>query len=196
VNSPYPRLYDGKVIVANSMAEAIQSKLNKDKPTAACCEVLEVYICVHNGFTPTPVGPPNVLIRRTETPDEARFRWQHQFVPRSFHGAIFGGQANHRNVTAYDVAIGGGKASSDPEFYRYLCKVADWRLQRNAVPDPPRVYLWKKFLEGYSEYFSCEPAWRSYLIEANSKYYSSGLLPDKLPVLPEGLPNSVISELT
>jgi len=87
-------------------------------------------------------------------------------VPRSFHGAIFGGQANHRNVTAYDVAIGGGKASSDPEFYRYLCKVADWRLQRNAVPDPPRVYLWKKFLEGYSEYFSCEPAWRSYLIEA------------------------------
>jgi hypothetical protein len=195
VPSPYPGLYDGKVLVAHGMAEEIQSKLNKDKPLSACCEVLEVYVCVFDGFTPTPTVPPKVLIRRTETPDEARFRWQHQFVPRSFHGAIFGGQANHRNVTAYDVAIGGGKASSDPEFYRYLCIVADWRLKMNAKPGEERVELWTKFLKEQATYFCCEPAWRSYLIEGNSEYYSCGLLPNRLPVLPESLPSCVISEL-
>ena len=51
--------------------------------------------------------------------------------PKSFHGAIIGNAENHRHVTAYDVAIGGGKASSDPRFYEYLCAVADWRLQKD-----------------------------------------------------------------
>ncbi|WP_157808890.1 effector protein Tle3 domain-containing protein [Janthinobacterium sp. OK676] len=27
------------------------------------------------------------------------------------------------------MAIGSGKASSDPQFYAYLCAVADWRVK-------------------------------------------------------------------
>ncbi|WP_061301691.1 T6SS effector phospholipase Tle3 domain-containing protein, partial [Janthinobacterium agaricidamnosum] len=73
------------------------------------------------------VSGDKLLITRYETPNEARKRWQHEVSPKSFHGAIIGNAENHRNVTAYDVAIGGGKASSDPGFYRYLCAVADWR---------------------------------------------------------------------
>jgi hypothetical protein len=195
INSPYPNLYSGKVVAGRNLVAPLQTMLNGEKPLSACCEVLEVYVCVYQGFTFIPTTPPKILVRRTETPNEARFRWQHQFVPRSFHGAIFGGQANHRNVTAYDVAIGGGKASSDPEFYRYLCAVADWRLQKNRRLRKPSVEWWDNFSEKYAAYVRCEPEWRSYLISANSEYYSHGVLPDRLPVLPEGLPDSVICEL-
>jgi hypothetical protein len=148
-----------------------------------------------NGFTPLPVKPIKVLVKRTETPDEARLRWQHTIVPRSFHGAIFGGKENHRNVTAYDVAIGGGKASSDPNFYRYLCAVADWRVQKNSSMKRPGIPQWNKFQNTYSTYLSAEPAWRSSLIAGNVTYYSTGVLPSVLPVLPEGLPADVLSEL-
>lgn len=150
---------------------------------------------MNNGFTPLPTTPAKVIIKRTETPNEARLRWQQTNVPRSFHGAIFGGKENHRNVTAYDVAIGGGKASSDPNFYKYLCEVADWRVQRNPRRQRRSILQWAEFEANHAVYLESEPVWRRRLIDGNAEYYSTGVLPAGLPVLPEGLPADVLSEL-
>ena len=194
-DSPFPQCYAGKVIPSKGLSSLVQASLNKDKDASSSCEVLDVYTCVVQGFVWQPTSPSKVLVRRTETPNEARFRWQHQVVPRSFHGAIFGGQANHRNVTAYDVAIGAGKASSDPAFYRYLCAVADWRLRKQPKKERNGIELWKNFLASHADYFKVEPKWRSDLIEGNANYYSNGLLPSNLPVVPDELPKDVVCEL-
>ena len=193
--SPSPQHYSGLVVEENSLRQSVQAKLNEGKPAVACCEVLAVYICVARGFTTQITSPPTILINRTETPDEARFRWQHQYVPRSFHGAIFGGQSNHRHVTAYDVAIGSGKASSDPAFYQYLCAVADWRL-KNGGEARKGMLQWHDFCSAFRSYFEAEVKWRRDLIVANVNYYTNGNLPPSLPVPPEGFPVSFMTELT
>jgi hypothetical protein len=196
VDSPNRKFHDGRVgVLAGPKKGKVQAMLNDEKSRGECCELLEAYVCLDNGFTPLPIKPVKVLIKRTETPDEARLRWQHTTVPRSFHGAIFGGKENHRNVTAYDVAIGGGKASSDPNFYDYLCAVADWRVQKKASMKRPGVLQWREFKQKYADYLSSESGWRFDLIDGNAEYYSSGVLPVGLPVLPEGLPTDVLSEL-
>jgi len=192
--SPALNIYNGAVVAANDMRGTVQNFLNKDKQPDACCEVLEVYACSTSLLTFNATSPPKILIKRTETWNEARFRWQQQIIPRSFHGAIFGGQANHRNVTAYDVAIGCGKASSDPAFYKYLCQVADWRLQNDKASERAGIVRWAGFQERYAIYFFAEKDWRKRLIEGNRDYYSTGILPD-LPVLPEGLPATILCEL-
>jgi hypothetical protein len=43
--------------------------------------------------------------------------------PRSFHSAIWASKANHAKVTAYDIAVGRGRAVTDP-FYRTCAR---WR---------------------------------------------------------------------
>jgi hypothetical protein len=128
-----------------------------------------------------------------ESPNEARKRWQHEVSPKSFHSSIFGSATNHRNVTAYDLSIGGGQASSDPEFYAYLCAVADWRLQQQTN-DRPGILRWTKFLELFALYWSKEPTGRKNVIQGNAWYYSTGELPSWLPALHSGLPSTVISE--
>ncbi|HEY5799329.1 MAG TPA: DUF3274 domain-containing protein [Burkholderiaceae bacterium] len=132
-----------------------------------------------------------------ESYDEARLRWQHEVSPVSFHSSIIGNARNHEKVTAYDVAIGGGKASTDPRFYAYLCAVADWRL---VEPPPqkearPGILTWKGFLSEYAPYWASEPAWRSEVIEGNKTYYSDGVLPTCLPILKGPLWDIVISEI-
>lgn len=134
-------------------------------------------------------------VNREETPNEARRRWQNEISPKSFHGAIIGNVENHRHVTAYDVAIGGGKASSDPLFYQYLCAVADWRLQHDArAPIRKSILRWDEFLTKFSVYWHAEPAMRKQLIEGSSNYYSDGILPAWVPALQEGLPSTVVCE--
>jgi hypothetical protein len=128
-----------------------------------------------------------------ESPNEARRRWQHEVSPKSFHGAIIGSRENHRNVTAYDVAIGGGQASSDPNFYAYLCAVADWRLTQSQE-NRPSIMRWDKFLSKFAIYWKDEPKWRKDIIEGNAKYYSSGELPACVPALHTGLPSTVVCE--
>lgn len=133
-----------------------------------------------------------------ESPNDARRRWQHELGEKSFHSAIFDSAANHRNVTAYDVAIGSGKASSHRLFYAYLCAVADWRL-RKPVPGVlirPGMLTWAKFMDKHGTYYNCEPDWRKQLIEGNVDYYSTGALPSCLPVLTGNLWDIVIAETT
>jgi hypothetical protein len=133
-----------------------------------------------------------------ESPNAARRRWQHELGAKSFHSAIFDSARNHSQVTAYDVAIGSGKASSDPRFYAYLCAVADWRLKMPDSKEKPRpgILRWEKFVTDFGAYLQCEPPWRRELIEGNAKYYSFGNLPPCLPLLTGKLWGIVVSETT
>jgi hypothetical protein len=139
-----------------------------------------------------PDGTVQALVQ--ESPDEARKRWQHEVSPKSFHGAIFGSARNHRNVTAYDLAIGGGLASSDPKFYAYLCAVADWRLQWDPSAVRPSILQWSAFVKDFSTYWTVEKAARKELITGNAKYYSDGKMPGCVPAMHVGLPNLVVCE--
>jgi hypothetical protein len=133
-----------------------------------------------------------------ESLNDARRRWQHELGEKSFHSAIFDSAANHCNVTAYDLSIGSGKASSHRLFYAYLCAVADWRLKK-PVPGEyrrPGILTWDKFTRLHRAYYECEPDWRTQAIEGNVKYYSEGTLPDWLPVLTGKLWDIVVSETT
>jgi pimeloyl-ACP methyl ester carboxylesterase len=130
-----------------------------------------------------------------ESRDAARRRWQNEVSAKSFHSAIFGSRKNHSQVTAYDVAIGRGRASTDPNFYAYLCAVADWRLKKPAPGDKPRgITQWKDFVADFGIYLECEPQWRRELIEGNADYYSSGVLPACLPLLTGKLMDIVVSD--
>ena len=145
--------------------------------------------------TPRPDG--QLDIQRRESPDEARLRYQSKdsTSPRSFHSAIWASQANHTHVTAYDIAVGRGRAVSDKAFYAYLCAVADWRLKEALDDDSirPGILTWRDFLDKYRQYFECESPEIREIIEGNRKYYSEGVLPKCVPTL-AGRPRAVISE--
>jgi hypothetical protein len=133
-----------------------------------------------------------------ESLNDARKRWQHELGEKSFHSAIFDREKNHRYVTAYDLSIGSGKASSHRLFYAYLCAVADWRLKKPMPGDyrRPGILTWYKFMTLHSAYYECEPDWRTEAIEGNADYYSKGELPSFLPVLTDKLWDIVVSETT
>lgn len=192
---PRPTLHKGRVAKCKEQREALTETLNRDKENEDKYEVKNVYVCLEIGFE-RPVNPPMLLIERTETASEARLRWQKASVSRSFHSTIFGGRENHSQVTAYDVAIGGGKAPSHPLFYQYLCAVADWRLKKPNLKDAPRkgILTWDDFLNQFTTYWADERPWRKALIEGNQIYYSTGRLPDGLPLPPRGLPGSLVVE--
>lgn len=99
-------------------------------------------------------------------------------------------------MTAYDVAIGSGKASSDPQFYAYLCAVADWRVKIPKPGDKRRdgILLAAKFRTLYAVYLAVETPWRTEIINGNIEYYNSGNLPAGLPLLSGSLWKIVISQ--
>jgi hypothetical protein len=186
------KVYPGSVMMAPEKILRIQHVLNKDKPESQICKVWQVFDCMGDPDRPAYTG--QVMLSRSKTPDEERLRWQKQTGARSFHGAIFGGAANHRQVTAFDMAIGGGKAVSDPLFYKYLCAVADWRLKRGKNGKfRPSILLWESFLRQFARFWKDEPQWRRALIEGNATYYSSGVLPHCVPTLEE-MPSSLVCE--
>ncbi len=131
-----------------------------------------------------------------ESPNEARLRWQHEVSAKSFHGSIIGSSSNHRGVTAYDLAIGRGTASSHPLFYEYLCAIADWRMKKSPGTGKLRsgVGRWEDFVSNYKVYWKTEADWRKKVIEGNAIYYGSGVLPIGLPVVDGDLWRIVISE--
>jgi pimeloyl-ACP methyl ester carboxylesterase len=144
-----------------------------------------------------PDGKVIAMVR--ESRDAARRRWQHEVAAKSFHSAIFDSRKNHSQVTAYDVAIGRGRACTDPNFYAYLCAVADWRLKKpEKTTDRIRdgILTWDDFVAKYGAYLECEPKWRSDLIKGNVRYYSTGALPACLPLLTGKLWDIVVSETT
>lgn len=163
--------------------EQLQAAINRNKDAGDQCKLLRAYHW-HDD---------KIRLTRLETPNEARLRWQHEVSAKSFHSAVFGNKANHTNVTAYDVAIGGGTASSHPLFYAYLCAVADWRLKASKSTRPS-IKKWEDFVGKFALYWSKEPKWRSDLIIGNCDYYTTGRLPAFIPGLRMGLPTRVICQ--
>jgi pimeloyl-ACP methyl ester carboxylesterase len=185
-------VYAGSVKRNPSKIPNMHKLLNTDKPDGQISTVLDVYDCMGDATKPAFTG--EVMVVRSKTPDEERLRWQKQTGARSFHGAIFGSADNHRQVTAFDIAIGGGKAATDPLFYKYLCAVADWRLKQGKSEKlRPSILQWEKFLTQFAVYWKDEPQWRKDLIEGNAKYYSLGALPACIPTL-DGMPSSLVCE--
>lgn len=139
----------------------------------------------------------DILATIQESPNEARLRWQKEVSAKSFHSSIIGNPKNHAQVTAYDVAIGSGGASSDPKFYAYLCMVADWRLKRPKKDDRkrPGIAVWDVFVAKFSVYWNVEPAWRKEIIDGNVDYYSTGNLPACIPLLGGPLWEIIISQI-
>ena len=140
----------------------------------------------------------SIIAQIEESPNAARLRWQEEYSPKSFHSVIFASSKNHRQVTAYDLSIGSGKAVCDPKFYAYLCAVADWRLKIPEGTERARLKILTlpKFLRSFNAYYASEPDWRKLLIIGNANYYSSGVLPPALPLLTGELWDIVISETT
>lgn len=138
----------------------------------------------------------NVWANVQESPNEARLRWQREVSAKSFHSSIIGNMKNHSQVTAYDVAIGSGKASSDPQFYEYLCAVADWRVKDLKTNEKGRkgMRIKEKFLSDFAAYLSVEPAWRSEAINGGIDYYNTGILPAGLPLLSGALWKIIVSQ--
>lgn len=196
--SPQPALHAGLVTYPLGLVPEINEWWNKGKATnAERCRVLTVAMCMEmdQGML-RPVSPSRLLlIKRTETPNEARLRWQNEIAPRSFHGAIIGGRLNHSQVTAYDVAIGGAKACADPKFYAYLCAVADWRLQEDSKLRRDGIKQFSHFMSTYRQLFSAEPSWRKDVVTGSARYYSTGLMPAFVPSIHDGLPPQVVCEL-
>lgn len=169
----------------------IEADYNKKKHPAGADENSRFTIL---GAIRHPNGKVIATVR--ESPDAARRRWQHEVSGKSFHSAIFDSSKNHSQVTAYDVAIGSGKACTDPIFYAYLCAVGDWRLKKPSVSDKPRpgILTWESFIDEFGAYLNCEPTWRRELIIGNANYYNTGYLPERLPLLTGKLLTIVVSE--
>lgn len=138
-----------------------------------------------------------LFITRPETPNEARLRHQQSTSSRSFHSAIWASKANHTKVTAYDIAIGQGRAVSDKDFYAYLCAVPDWRL-KDPPPNEknrPGILTWRKFEGRHAQYFDCEPPEIQEIVRGNCDYYSTGVMPACVPTI-DRRPPAVVAETT
>jgi hypothetical protein len=181
-DNPAPHAWPGLVQKANNNIQKIAARLNQGKRAdEEKYDVRRVFLCFNND---PQVGPSTgYLVEHIELIDQARLRWRNSLSPKSFHGAIIGSVANHRDVTAFDVGIGGGRAVSDPEFYRYLCAVADWKLKIMHGEDNgrPGILVWDKFEANFGLFWKAEKDWCKEIIFENSRYYTSGSLPDFLP---------------
>lgn len=131
-------------------------------------------------FSAGDLGNGQVLIVRGETPYEARIRLQNQELgdqgPLSFHSGIPANPEHSQRSLAFDVAVGAGQSVDDLEFYEYLCRVADWRLDWEKVD-----CRWHEDTDPYADmpnakllafYFQEDSAHRS-LIDATSRYRNS-----------------------
>jgi hypothetical protein len=80
-------------------------------------------------------GGGRILLQRTETPDEARARWQQQSEGNSYHSAIVACPHHSRYVTTYDLSIGAAFSKDVEEFCNYLCLLADWRTLPKSLKE-------------------------------------------------------------
>ena len=118
-----------------------------------------------------------------ESPNEARRRRMNaeraEQIAYSFHSAIPMNKEHSRRALAYDLALGQARSIDDEEFYTYLCRVADWRLEwisddaGHAEADVEENLPDANTLRLYNE----EPTDRKTLIDVTDEYRKTGLLP-------------------
>ncbi|WP_175971642.1 T6SS effector phospholipase Tle3 domain-containing protein [Burkholderia sp. BCC0322] len=154
----------------------VENVLNTQKASDDQCRVLRVQ----------PTFPPHagkLQVLRTETLNEAKLRLMNQFrASDSYHSAVMSGRRNHRCATAFDVAIGQGRAVDDPYWAPLLRMIADWRTPIKKV-----------ISAGNERYAQLDHVTRE-IVEATCQYYSDGTFPpDRL--VPHTPPSQVVSEV-
>ena len=194
--SPAPKQFDGQIQLHNSQKNELTARLNRGRTGEPQYVVRNVYLCLdpHSRSTKG-IG---YLVEHDELPDQARLRWQNSFTPKSYHSAIIGSKANHRDVTAYDVSIGGGKSVTNKDFCEFLCAVADWRIPETLTDSAEQesIVNWNDFLFSFSEQLAkIRPIWQD-LIVANKVYYNTGILPEKMPLIGQSLFSLIVCEAT
>jgi hypothetical protein len=127
-------------------------------------------------------------VHTTETPNEARARWQSQTDANSYHSAIPGNPAHAAGVTAYDLSLGAPLPVSedDKAYMDYLRAVADWRTDWSdfAISEGEKAALIFKHLDNE------KTSGAFLLVKSNTQYYKTGLLPsdiakDNVTIQPE-----------
>jgi hypothetical protein len=114
----------------------------------------------------------------TETANEARARWQNQRTDtNSYHSAIPANPAHAAGVTAYDLSLGAPLPiwPEEASYMEYLRAVADWRTDWKDMTKSKDVGA-KKLLG----YLAAENTGAIILINANTDYYASGILPSDI----------------
>jgi len=118
-----------------------------------------------------------------ESPNEARRRRMNAAMAEqnaySFHSAIPMNKEHSRRALAYDLALGQARSIDDEEFYTYLCRVADWRLEwrdDDARGEESEVEE-NRIDESAFRFYDAEPSDRQELIGATDKYRRTGVLP-------------------
>ncbi|MCA7992220.1 DUF3274 domain-containing protein [Burkholderia cepacia] len=156
----------------------VEARLNDNKTDPNDrCRVLQV-------TAPFPLQPGKLQIIREETPNEAKVRIMNtQRSPDSYHSAVMSGRRNHRCATAFDVAIGQGRAVDDPAWAKLLRAIADWRISLDKV----------QRASGKPKYYELDAVTRE-IVEANCKYYNDGTFPD-VHLVPKSPPPQVVSEI-
>jgi pimeloyl-ACP methyl ester carboxylesterase len=194
--SPDRAQFEGQVQPVNARKKELADRLNRGRKDEPKYVVRNVYLCLDpNSRSLKGVG---FLVEHDELPDQARLRWQNSFSPKSYHSAIVGSKVNHAYVTAFDVAIGAGKAMSNHEFSYFLCAVADWRMPelRPTKKSGTAVMNWDDFLATFSTQLKeIRQEWFE-LIRANKDYYNKGQLPEWIPLIGRCFGDLLVCETT
>ncbi len=155
----------------------VQDALNDAKDELDQTKVLRV-------FSALPPTPGQVMVIRTETPNEGKLRFMNKKLdPSSYHSAVMSGELNHRCATAFDVSLGQARAIDDPDRADVLRAIADWRIPLKKV----RV-------TGNGAYDQFDSITQQY-VKATNDYNQTGEFPDEtlVPKAPtEG--GAVVSE--
>lgn len=121
------------------------------------------------------------FFEREETPNETRKRlekdaskWDHN----SYHSAILRDENNMRRVAAMDVAIGQARSLDDPDMRDLLIRIADWKIDKNAIKAIRINPCYESRLSDDSRD----------LVEACHAYYKAGTFPSKyVSAVPPGM---------
>ncbi|KWE40996.1 DUF3274 domain-containing protein [Burkholderia territorii] len=133
-----------------------------------------------------PIIPPQHLIQREETPNEARARMQQDPDAReanNYHSGVLHSTENHRWVTAMDVAIGQAVTLDDPVWRELLILMADWKITSDSLAKIQNNVNHCRLDEKTKDF-----------IQACSDYYMYGTFPDAH--VSTTMPTLVTSELT
>lgn len=117
------------------------------------------------------LGPGKLRITRTETPNEARLRWQSTgTMENSYHSAIVANPEHSRHVHAFDVAIAQGESVSNPTYRELLTRLADWRVvtKKDQYKNSGNVVLLQNVQT--MPFYADLPASVRTLTEANARY--------------------------
>ncbi|HEF4732132.1 DUF3274 domain-containing protein [Burkholderia multivorans] len=133
-----------------------------------------------------PIVPPQYLIQREQTPNEARLYMQQEpdaREPNNYHSGVLHSTENHRWVTAMDVAIGQAVTLDDPVWRELLILMADWKITSEKLTKIQKNVNHDRLDQKTKDF-----------IQACSDYYMYGTFPDAH--VSTTMPPLVTSELT